>query len=103
MLVAPIAAAPTQVTDLVPVRPAVAPVAAIAPGPRAEPAASASQNLSQAAYATYQVLQSVAGIPPSSDPTFVPPPNGNALRLYSAVQAIAAERVYPAPVFSFSA
>ncbi|MGA7569248.1 MAG: hypothetical protein WCC70_04755 [Candidatus Aquilonibacter sp.] len=101
MLVAPIAAAPTQVTDLVPVRPAVAPVAAVAAAPR-EPAASASQNLSQTAYPTYQALQSVTAIPPSSDPTFVPPPNGNALRLYAAVQAIAAERVYPAPIFSFS-
>jgi hypothetical protein len=80
----------------------LAPVAAVAPAPR-EPAVPASQNLSQTAYPTYQALQSVAGIPPSSDPTFVPPASGNALRLYSAVQAIAAQRVYPAPIFSFSA
>ncbi len=102
MLVAPISAAPTHVISLVPARPAVAPVAAVAPAPR-KPAATASQNLSQAAFPTYQALQSAAVVPPSTDPTFVPPANGNALRLYSAVQAIAAERVYPAPIFSFSA
>jgi len=48
-------------------------------------------------------LQSAGVIPPSSDPTFVPPASGSALRLFAAVQAVAAERIYPAPVFSFSA
>jgi hypothetical protein len=63
----------------------------------------ASSNLSEAAKPVYQALVAAATIPPSTDPTFVPPSSGNALRLYSAVQAIAAERIYPAPVFSFSA
>ncbi len=78
-------------------------VAAVTATPQVVLVASEPKNLSQAAYPVYQSLQAAATIPPSSDPMFVPPANGNALRLYSAVQAIAAERVYPAPVFSFSA
>jgi hypothetical protein len=87
------------------------PTVAISPQPsRVVPATptatalpAASSNLSEAAKPVYQALQAATTIPPSADPTFVPPSGGNALRLYAAVQAIAAERVYPAPVFSFSA
>jgi hypothetical protein len=60
-------------------------------------------NLSQAAKPVFEALQSAAAFPPSADPTYVLPVNGNFLRLFSAVQALAAERVYPAPVFSFTA
>ncbi len=60
-------------------------------------------NLSQLAAPVYQALQSTAAFPPSSDPTFVVPLGTGVLRLYEAVQAIAAERLYPAPVFSFAA
>jgi hypothetical protein len=63
----------------------------------------ASSNLSEAAKPVFQALQATASVPPSSDPGFVLPANGDFLRLFSAVSAIAAERVYPAPIFSFSA
>ena len=72
------------------------------PARRVEPVLPAG-NLSQTAYPVYEALQAATTLPPSADPTFVPPPDGNALRLYAAVAAIAAERVYPAPVFSFTA
>jgi hypothetical protein len=60
-------------------------------------------NLSEAAKPVFEALQSAAAFPPSAIPTYVLPTNGNFLRLFSQVQAIAAERIYPAPVFSFSA
>jgi hypothetical protein len=60
-------------------------------------------NLTQLAAPVYQALQSTAAFPASSDPAFVVPLGTGVLRLYEAVQAIAAERVYPAPVFSFAA
>ncbi len=63
-----------------------------------------SANLSQQAAPTYQVLQGGAGLPPSANPSFVLPPGGAGfLRLYAALEAIAVEHVYPAPIFSFSA
>jgi hypothetical protein len=97
MYLTPIAP-PTHALDLSPAHP----VSPVVPVSTAQVVAT-PKNLSDAAYPTYQALQSTGAIPPSTDPTFVPPPGGNALRLYSAVQAIAAERIYPAPVFSFSA
>ncbi len=60
-------------------------------------------NLSQVSKPVYEALQSAAAFPPSANPSYVLPPNSNFLRLFSAVQAIAAERIYPAPVFSFRA
>lgn len=63
----------------------------------------ASGNLSQAAKPVFEALQAAVALPPSSNPAFVLPANGDFLRLFAAVQAIAAERIYPAPVFSFSA
>jgi hypothetical protein len=60
-------------------------------------------NLSQVSKPVYEALQSASAFPPSANPTYVLPPNSNFLRLFSAVQAIAAERIYPAPVFSFRA
>ena len=60
-------------------------------------------NLSAAAAPVYQALQAASSLPPSVSPSFILPANGNALRLYAAVQAIATERIYPAPVFSFRA
>jgi hypothetical protein len=65
--------------------------------------AGTAGNLSQAAKPVFEALQAAAAFPPSANPTYVLPANGNFLRLFSAVQAIAAERVYPAPVFSFTA
>lgn len=80
------------------------PVTPVAEVTRVQAAAPASYgNLSQAAQPVFAALQSVAAFPPSADPSYVLPPNGNFLRLFSAVQAIAAERIYPAPVFSFTA
>jgi hypothetical protein len=76
------------------IAPATATAAALPP---------ASSNLSEAARPAFQALQSSASVPPSSNPGFVLPANGDFLRLFSAVSAIAAERVYPAPIFSFSA
>ncbi|HTV94050.1 MAG TPA: hypothetical protein VMG98_15195 [Verrucomicrobiae bacterium] len=60
-------------------------------------------NLSEAAKPVFEALQAAAALPPSSNPGFVLPANGDFLRLFSAVTAIAAERIYPAPIFSFSA
>jgi hypothetical protein len=100
MYLTPIAA-PTQVLGLHPAH-AVSPVATV-PAPAVVPSAATPKNLSEAAHPVYQALQSAGAIPPSSDPTFVPPASGSALRLFAAVQAVAAERIYPAPVFSFSA
>ncbi|HEY5340586.1 MAG TPA: hypothetical protein VIK27_06135 [Candidatus Aquilonibacter sp.] len=78
--------------------------------PAATSAASAAAsspsnaNLSQQAAPIYQVLQGGAGLPPSANPSFVLPPSGAGfLRLYAALEAIAVEHVYPAPIFSFSA
>jgi hypothetical protein len=89
------AIAPTDVTlVLSPLRPAVA---------AATQAPATLGNLSEAAKPAFEALQASVALPPSSSPGFVLPANGNFLRLFSAVTAIAAERVYPAPVFSFSA
>jgi hypothetical protein len=89
------AIAPTDVTvALSPSRPPV--VAATQP-----PATLG--NLSEAAKPAFEALQASVALPPSSSPGFVLPANGDFLRLFSAVSAIAAERIYPAPVFSFSA
>jgi len=60
-------------------------------------------NLSEAAKPTFQALQAAATLPPAANPAFVLPANGNFLRLFAALQAAAAERIYPAPVFSFTA
>jgi hypothetical protein len=99
MSITPVAAAPETLT-LPPAHP-VAPVAEVA---RVQPSTWASHaNLSQAAQPVFEALQSAAAFPPSATPSYVLPPNSNILRLFSAVQAIAAERVYPAPVFSFTA
>ncbi len=66
--------------------------------------ANPAGNLSEAAKPIFEALQSAAAFPPSANPTYVLPVNGsNFLRLFTAVQALAAERVYPAPVFSFRA
>ena len=65
--------------------------------------ASPVENLSAAAKPVFEALQATAALPPSSNPGFVLPANGDFLRLFSAVSAIAAERIYPAPIFSFSA
>lgn len=65
--------------------------------------ANPAGNLSEAAKPVYEALQSAAALPPTTNPGYVLPANENILRLFSAVQAIAAERIYPAPVFSFSA
>jgi len=66
--------------------------------------AQSGLNLSEAAKPVYQALQSAAAFPPSANPSYVlPVQTGNFLRLFSTVQAIAAERLYPAPVFSFLA
>ena len=90
----------TQTVTLPPAHP-VAPVADVV---HVVPAAPAAQgNLSQAAGPVYEALQAASTLPPAPNPTFIPPASGNALRLYAAVQALAAERVYPAPVFSFRA
>jgi hypothetical protein len=62
------------------------------------------QNLTAAAAATYRVLGGGAAYPPSSTPSFVLPANGlGYLQLYQTLLAIAVERVYPAPIFSFEA
>lgn len=99
MSIAPIAP-PTQTITLPPAHP----VAHVAEAVRVQPDASTAQgNLSQVAHPVYEALQAAATLPPSPNPTFIPPANGNALRLYAAVQALAAERIYPAPVFSFRA
>jgi hypothetical protein len=61
-------------------------------------------NLSEQAAPVYQVLRAGATIPPSSAPGYVLPPYGHGFsQLFNAIQAIAVEHVYPAPVFSFSA
>jgi hypothetical protein len=66
--------------------------------------ANPSGNLSEAAKPVFEALQSAAAFPPSATPTYVLPTDGSDfLRLFTAVQAIAAERIYPAPVFSFQA
>jgi len=99
MSVAPIGL-PADTITLPPAHPVapVAEVAHVAPAPPAVPG-----NLSQAAQPVYDALQSAPALPPSATPLFIPPVNGNVLRLYAAVQALAAERIYPAPVFSFRA
>jgi hypothetical protein len=63
---------------------------------------SSPSDLSQAARPVYEALQSAWTVPASKAPAFVLPPSGGVLRLFEAVQAIAAERVYPAPIFSFA-
>ena len=99
MSISPVISA-TDTLTLPPAHP-VTPVAEVA---RVQPPASATHgNLSQAAAPVFEALQSAAEFPPSMDPTYVLPVGGDYLRLFSAVQAIAAERVYPAPVFSFTA
>ncbi len=99
MSITPVGPAPQTLT-LPPAHPVV-PVAEVA---RVQPATPANHgNLSQAAQPVFDALQSAAAFPPSADPTYVLPANGSFLRLFNAVQAIAAERVYPAPVFSFTA
>lgn len=100
MSIAPITP-PTDTLTL----PAAHPVTPVAEVARVHPPASAARgNLSQAAQPVFEALQSAAALPASANPTYVLPVMGsNYLRLFSAVQAIAAERVYPAPVFSFSA
>lgn len=61
-------------------------------------------NLSNEAASTFQVLQGGAASPASGSPAFVLPADAAGfLRLYQALQAIAIERVYPAPIFSFQA
>ncbi|HEX8806219.1 MAG TPA: hypothetical protein VF741_04680 [Candidatus Aquilonibacter sp.] len=90
---------------------AVTPPTAVLDAPHATSAFSGSHygfvgsagNLSEAAKPVFEALQSAAAFPPSTNATYVLPINGNFLRLFSAVQAVAAERVYPAPVFSFTA
>jgi len=65
---------------------------------------SSLTNLTEASKPVYQALQSAAAYPPSTYPSYVLPTNTSSfLRLFSTVQAIAAERIYPAPVFSFLA
>jgi hypothetical protein len=100
-----------RMTDLVPAvnsQPAFSP-SAVQTLPRASSQApsyafaGSAGNLSQAAKPVFEALQSAAAFPPSASPTYILPVNGNFLRLFSAVQALAAERVYPAPVFSFIA
>jgi hypothetical protein len=91
-----------QLPPPVPVRRESAP-AAVVSAP-ATPPAYASTNLSQQAAGTYHVLSGGAAFPASNTPTFVLPANARGLiQLYNAIQAIAVERVYPAPIFSFSA
>ena len=90
---------PTQTVTLPPAHP-VTPTANVV---HVAPAPAAQGNLSQAAGPVYEALQAASTLPPAPNPTFIPPASGNALRLYAAVQALAAERVYPAPVFSFRA
>ncbi len=92
---------PAAETITLPAAHAVSPVAQLARATPETPVAKG--NLSQVAAPVYEALQSAAALPPSPNPTFIPPATGNALRLYAAVQALAAERVYPAPVFSFRA
>lgn len=92
---------PTVETIALPPTHAVSPVAQVVRAAPETPVAKG--NLSQVAAPVYEALQSAAALPPSPNPTFIPPATGNALRLYAAVQALAAERVYPAPVFSFRA
>jgi len=65
--------------------------------------ANPSGNLSEAARPVYQALQAAIALPPSATPEFILPAGGSFLRLFTAVQAVAAERIYPAPIFSFSA
>jgi len=84
-----------------------------AAGPFAAPAqgfagdghtAAGSQNLTALSKPVYQALQSAAAFPASANPSYVLPADAsNFLRLFSAIQATAVERVYPAPVFSFLA
>jgi hypothetical protein len=66
--------------------------------------AAGSGNLSQQAASTYEILRGGAGFPPSAEPTFVLPTNSRGFeQLYNALQAVAVEHVYPAPIFSFTA
>lgn len=63
-----------------------------------------TQNLTELSKPVYQALQSVAAFPASANPSYVlPSDTSNFLRLFSAIQATAVERVYPAPIFSFLA
>lgn len=85
------------------------PVANLARAAGASPAvpthgfANPQGNLSEAARPVYEALQAAAAFPPSTNPAYMLPSNGNFLRLFSAVQAVAVERIYPAPIFSFTA
>ena len=88
----------------VPVQHASTALAAASAVPAVSTSPTPSGNLSQQAAKTYQVLQGGAGFPPSSDPTFVLPPDGRGfIQLFNTIQAIAVEHVYPAPIFSFNA
>jgi hypothetical protein len=90
--------------------PAVSPISALVTASSTKAATailslpSAGPNLSQAAAPVYAALQSAWALETSSAPAFILPPQGaGALRLFEAVAAIATERIYPAPVFSFAA
>jgi len=86
--------------------PAVTPAALRQAAPLDESAhqiAGSLGNLSAAAKPVYEALQAAGSLPPAADPTFVLPANGDFFRLFSAIQAAQAERIYPAPIFSFSA
>jgi hypothetical protein len=66
--------------------------------------ASVEGNLTQQAASVFQVLRAGTTYPASSNPSYVLPVDGFGLsRLFSTLQAIAVERVYPAPIFSFQA
>jgi hypothetical protein len=63
-----------------------------------------TQNLTEVSKPVFQALQSITALPPSTNPSYVLPSNtSNLLRLFSVIQSIAVDRIYPAPVFSFTA
>lgn len=79
-----------------------APAASAAAIPASTLLASVDGNLTQQAAKVFSVLR--AGTTYTSTPAYVLPANGVGLsRLFSTLQAIAVERVYPAPLFSFQA
>jgi hypothetical protein len=70
----------------------------------AAPQPASPASLSAQAAPTFAVLQAGAGLPPSANPAYVLPASAQGfLRLFAALQAVAVERIYPAPVFSFQA
>lgn len=82
-------------------RPYAAPSYELAAG---EHAIANTQNLTELSKPVFQALQSVAAFPASANPSYVLPSDAsNFLRLFSAVQSTAVERLYPAPIFSFLA